>query len=270
MDVKTGKSLCRIQGLGPVLSVAFSPDGKTALIGSDEVVLWSLTPEHQPLYLTGHPGPIESVAFSPEGGIVLTFFRNERMVRFWDAKTGEQLKELSVEGRGFKYISSGGCDLDNWNVLVGYEQGAAYIWNYKTEHKKWVTINTKYTSQIGNIGRASGGSINNVQLGFVGYIGGGAFNSTGEIIVTGSNMGQICLWDGSTGDQLKILITLDPLSISTVLFSPDSRTILIINNKRAQLFTRFRDSSCLSTTTRKNSAQKSYTEIYPLLFSPYK
>ncbi|MBA3751796.1 WD40 repeat domain-containing protein [Candidatus Dependentiae bacterium] len=269
-DVKTGIVLHKILGCGPVLSVAFSPNGTTVLIGSDEAVLWSLTGENQPLVLEGHAGPIESVAFSPEGSIVLTLFRYENVVRFWDAKTGKQIKELPIEGRGFKYIGSAGGDLDTWSVLLANDKGGACVWNFKTGLTKNIIINTAYQPLIGNGTRSPVGLNGNMQPGFAETMSGAALNSMGEIIVTGSSKGQVCLWDASTGDLLKILKVPRSRNIRTVLFSPDSRALLVINDETAQLFTRYRDGDCWTTMARKKSAQKAYTEIYPLLVLPYK
>ena len=57
-----------------ITSVAFSPDGKTVLTGSDDntACLWNATTGERLQVLKGHTGCINSVAFSPDGKTVLT------------------------------------------------------------------------------------------------------------------------------------------------------------------------------------------------------
>src|SRR5208282_5306230 len=54
---------------GTVRSVAFSPDGKTALSGSGDHTarLWDLATGREIRKFEGHSGEVSSVAFSPDG-----------------------------------------------------------------------------------------------------------------------------------------------------------------------------------------------------------
>ena len=77
-------------------SVAFSPDGKYALTGSDDTTarLWDLTnPTAEPIVLIGHTDVITSVAFSQCGKYALTG-SEDNTARLWDLTTGETIKTL--------------------------------------------------------------------------------------------------------------------------------------------------------------------------------
>jgi WD40 repeat protein len=78
-----------------VTSVAFSPDGKQVVSGSDDetVRLWDTTTGAALQTLEGHTDSVTSVAFSPDGKQVVSGSDGET-VRLWDTATGAALQTL--------------------------------------------------------------------------------------------------------------------------------------------------------------------------------
>ena len=72
--------------VGPVLAVAFSPDGKTLASGGFDMMvkLWNVATGQEVASLEGHRNWIKSIAFSPDGALLATGDING-IVRLWRA-----------------------------------------------------------------------------------------------------------------------------------------------------------------------------------------
>jgi WD40 repeat protein len=75
--------------------VAFSPDGKQVVSGSEDktVWLWDAATGTALQTLKGHSYSVNSVAFSPNGKQVVSG-SGDKTVRLWDAATGTALQTL--------------------------------------------------------------------------------------------------------------------------------------------------------------------------------
>ncbi len=78
-----------------VVSVAFSPDGRTILTGSwdNTARLWDAASGQLLHTLEGHTGPVYRVAFSPDGRTALTG-SDDATARLWDVASGQLLHTL--------------------------------------------------------------------------------------------------------------------------------------------------------------------------------
>jgi WD40 repeat protein len=91
-DVATGNVLHRFQVRPLVYSVAFSPDGRTLLAGTEAgtVLLLDADDGRELQRFTGHSDHVNSLAFSRDGRLVLTG-SNDGTTRIWETATGKLL-----------------------------------------------------------------------------------------------------------------------------------------------------------------------------------
>ncbi len=129
-DVETGEQHKVFEAeIGPVSSLAFSPDGKTLAsdgLGTDyAVLLWDVSTGEAKFILKGHTLIIMCVAFSPNGNI-LASGSADNTIRLWNVTTGKHIRTLNGHTEAIKNItfSSDGKKL----ASCSYD-GTIYLWN---------------------------------------------------------------------------------------------------------------------------------------------
>ncbi len=101
-------------------AVAFSPDGRRLLSGSDDntLRLWDAESGQNLRTLQGHEACVQSVAFSPDGRRLLSG-SDDKTLRLWDAESGRCLRVTSSRGVS---IGPDGWPLDNGTPREVLEQ----------------------------------------------------------------------------------------------------------------------------------------------------
>jgi len=224
---------------GSITSIAYSPDGKTLLTGSDYNVgkLYDIGKKREIYTLKGHTSnTILSVAYSPDGKMT-AIAGVDGVVKIFEAATGCELYTLFGH---LSSIRSVAFSPDSQLIASGSLDGSVILWSagriIHTFSWKTAGINAIAFSPDGaklSVGRND--SIAEVwdistkrkMLNLEGHKSGItsiAFTSDGNMIVTGSADKTAIVWNALTGRILHILSG-HSAEVSSLSISPNGRTL---------------------------------------------
>ncbi|WP_427162719.1 trypsin-like peptidase domain-containing protein [Aliinostoc sp. HNIBRCY26] len=181
---------------GRVISVAFSPDGRTLASGSwDKTIkIWNIATGQEIRTLNGHSQGVYSVAFSPDGR-TLASGSWDKTIKIWNIATGQLIRTLNGHS---DLVESVAISPDGRTLASGSQDKTIKIWNIAT----------------GQLIRTLNGHSDLVES--------VAISPDGKTLASGSQDKTIKIWNIATGQEIR---TLNDPSVISVAFSPDGRTL---------------------------------------------
>jgi WD40 repeat protein/serine/threonine protein kinase/Tfp pilus assembly protein PilF len=226
---------------GQVVAVAFSPDGKKVLTGSDDKTarLWSAITGKEITPPLRHRDRVVAVAFGPDGRTVLTRSQ-DKTARIWSAASG---KEITPPLRHRRGVLAAAFSPDGKTVLTGGSDSTARLWSAVTgkeiipplTHQRQViavafspdgkTVLSGSFDKTARMWSAVTGKEITTPLRHQESVDLVAYSPDGQIVVTGCFDGTARVWSAATGKEIT-----PPLRhqgrVGPVAFSPDGKTVL--------------------------------------------
>ncbi|MGH3376871.1 MAG: WD40 repeat domain-containing serine/threonine protein kinase [Actinoallomurus sp.] len=235
-------------GQGEILSVTFSPDGRTIATGGQDhaVRLWSVAGHRSTGTLTGHRHPVSTTAFSPDGRTLATGAYDGKVI-LWNASSHHAITTLDTHGRGV-----GALTFSPDGTLLATAGDTVRLWNV-AGHRELGTLPTTgenlLTAAFGPRGRtlATAGS-QAVRLwdvrrhtrpatitGLTSPIGGMAFSPDGHTLATGGDDDSVRLWDVG-GHRLRSAVPRLAGRVNAVAYSPNGHILACASEEAVLLW----------------------------------
>ena len=181
---------------GAVTAVAYSPDGKSVLSGSEDqtLKLWEVASGKEVRTFTGHRGVVTSVAFSPDGNLALSGSEDSTL-RLWDVASGRELH--TTESLGWK-VTSVAFSPDGKFAMSGADDNQMKLWALPKVQR--VRAFTGHGWRVTSV----------------------AFSPDGNLSLSGSEDDSLKLWDVAKGQEIRSFRN-GLADVTCVAFSPDGR-----------------------------------------------
>jgi len=191
-----------------VRAVAISPDGRSALSGSEDktLLLWDLATGKPLQRFVGHTGEVHSVAISPDGRSALSGSEDKTLI-LWDLATGTPLRQFTghTEAVNAVAISPDGrtalSGAGNTIIPANSTDTTVILWDIATARP--IFRLQGHTQTVWAV----------------------AFSPDGHTALSGAADSALMLWDLGSGTLIRSF-TGHTGDVFTVAFSPDGRTVV--------------------------------------------
>ncbi len=114
-----------------VISVSFSPDGKTLVSGSRDktIKLWNVETGKEIRTLKGHDSYVYSVNFSPDGKTLVSGSW-DKTIKLWNVETGKEIRTLKGHD---SYVYSVNFSPDGKTLVSGSWDNTIKLWKVETD-----------------------------------------------------------------------------------------------------------------------------------------
>lgn len=195
---------------GHISTLAFSPDGKYVVSGSEKKIarVWEISTGNEIVTFSHDDSPITSLAFSPDSRYVVSgsndqSWRQDNTARVWEVSTGNEIARMAHDFA----VTSVDISFDGKYVLSGGYDRLARVWEVSTG-REVVTL-----PHGDNIVTAL------------------AFSLDGQYVVSGTREDRsVRVWEVSTGKEIAHMTHDD--YVSSVAFSPDGRYVVSGSERR--------------------------------------
>jgi WD40 repeat protein len=183
-----------------VVSVAFSPDDKYVVSGSEDGTarVW-VAATGQEMAGRSDGGYVTEVEFSPDGKSVLSVY--EGFARIWAAATGKELFHKSY-GSG---ANMGAFSPDGKYVVTSSDDDTTQVWETSTG---------KELARLDGHGRS--------------HMTSAAFSPEGRDVVSSTNDNMVVVWQAVPQQMISRMTTGG--FVKSVVFSPDGKYVLSVEN----------------------------------------
>ncbi len=247
------RTVAELQGhTGTVQSVAFSPDGKLVVTGSEDKTarIWEAATGKEVAKLRGHSDLVHDAAFSPDGRLVVTASGDGR-ARLWQASTGKLVTEIRVHrkiilGMGWQSVLSVAFSPDGQRLATASTDGKVRLWSVATGELEaelggeeesgigvrfspggdWlITANRDGTARYWAV---KTGKIAAELRGHTGELKAAVYSPDGKKVATGGEDGTARVWDVATGKVLCTLRVAKEFGVYGVALHPNGKWLATV------------------------------------------